>query len=113
MRKWGESPPRFQARTPTALRGAAHGHQDVPDGSGRETSCFESDGCAMTSRTRSSFRPCSQSSRHDRQLEVHLGFVKVYLALGDLEKARHYLDRALKLDATNQDALQYARLLGK
>ena len=45
--------------------------------------------------------------------EVHLGLVKVYLALGDLEKARHYLDRALKLDATNQDALQYARLLGK
>lgn len=52
--------------------------------------------------------------RLDSELpEVHLGFVKVYLALGDLEKARHYLDRALKLDATNQDALQYARLLGK
>jgi tetratricopeptide (TPR) repeat protein len=47
------------------------------------------------------------------QPEVHLGFVKVYLAMGDLEKARHYLGRALKLDATNQDALQYARMLGQ
>jgi tetratricopeptide (TPR) repeat protein len=52
--------------------------------------------------------------RLDSELpEVHLGFVKVYFALGDLEKARHYLGRALKLDATNQDALQYARLLGQ
>ena len=52
--------------------------------------------------------------RLDSELpEVHLGLVKVYLALGDLEKARHYLGRALKLDATNQDALQYARLLGQ
>ncbi|MFL6196194.1 MAG: tetratricopeptide repeat protein [Thermoanaerobaculia bacterium] len=44
--------------------------------------------------------------------EVQLGFVKVYLAIGDMEKARHHLSRALKLDATNQDALQYARMLG-
>ena len=52
--------------------------------------------------------------RLDSELpEVHLGLVKVYLALGDLEKARHYLGRALKLDATNQDALQYARMLGQ
>ncbi|HEY0514700.1 MAG TPA: tetratricopeptide repeat protein [Thermoanaerobaculia bacterium] len=52
--------------------------------------------------------------RLDSELpEVHLGFVKVYLALGDMEKARHYLSRALKLDATNQDALHYARMLGR
>ena len=50
--------------------------------------------------------------RLDSELpEVHLGLVKVYLALGDLENAKHYLSRALKLDATNQDALRYARLL--
>lgn len=52
--------------------------------------------------------------RLDSELpEVHLGLVKVYLALGDTEKARHHLARALKLDATNQDALQYARMLGQ
>jgi tetratricopeptide (TPR) repeat protein len=45
--------------------------------------------------------------------EVHLGLVKVYLAMGDMEKARHHLGRALQLDATNQDALQYARMLGQ
>jgi tetratricopeptide (TPR) repeat protein len=52
--------------------------------------------------------------RLDSELpEVQLGFVKVYLAMGDVEKARHHLGRALKLDATNQDALQYARMLGQ
>jgi len=52
--------------------------------------------------------------RQDSELpEIHVGFVKVYVALGDLEKARHHLERALKLDATNQDALAYARLLGQ
>lgn len=56
----------------------------------------------------------TRALRLDSELpEVHLGFVKVYLALGDLEKARHHLGRALKLDATNQDALQYARMLGQ
>jgi tetratricopeptide (TPR) repeat protein len=55
-----------------------------------------------------------RAMRQDSELpEVHVGFVKVYVALGDLEKARHYLERALKLDATNQDALQYARMLGQ
>jgi tetratricopeptide (TPR) repeat protein len=49
----------------------------------------------------------------DELPEVHLGLVKVYLALGDLGKARHYLARSLKLDATNQDALRYAKLLGQ
>lgn len=43
--------------------------------------------------------------------EVQLGFVKVYVAIGDLEKARHHLARALQLDATNQEALRYARML--
>jgi tetratricopeptide (TPR) repeat protein len=56
----------------------------------------------------------ARALRLDSELpEVHLGLVKVYLAMGDTEKARHHLGRALKLDATNQDALQYARMLGQ
>ncbi len=56
----------------------------------------------------------TRALRLDAELpEVHLGLVKVHLAIGDLEKARHYLGRALKLDATNRDALQYARMLGQ
>ena len=46
-------------------------------------------------------------------MEVHVGFVKVYVALGDLEKARHHLERALKLDATNPEAQELAQMLGK
>ncbi len=43
--------------------------------------------------------------------EVHLGLVKVYLALGDRQKALHHLERALKLDATNEEARKYAAML--
>jgi tetratricopeptide (TPR) repeat protein len=45
--------------------------------------------------------------------EVQLGLVKVYLAQGDLEHARHFLARALELDATDKEAQKYVRLLGK
>jgi tetratricopeptide (TPR) repeat protein len=52
--------------------------------------------------------------RLDSELpEVHLGFVKLYLATGDLEKARHHLSRALTLDATHEDALRFARMMGE
>jgi tetratricopeptide (TPR) repeat protein len=55
----------------------------------------------------------TQALRLDSELpEVHLGFVKVYMASGDLEKARYHLGRALKLDATHREALEFARLLG-
>lgn len=43
--------------------------------------------------------------------EVHVGLAKVYLALGDLEKSRYHVGRALKLDATHIDALKLAVLL--
>lgn len=43
--------------------------------------------------------------------EVHLGLVKVHLALGDLRRARHHLRRALELDAENDEARRYAALL--
>jgi tetratricopeptide (TPR) repeat protein len=45
--------------------------------------------------------------------EVQLGLVKVYLAQGDMEHARHFLARALEIDATDKEAQKYARLLGK
>ncbi len=43
--------------------------------------------------------------------EVHIGLIKVYMALGDLDKARHHLGRALKLDATHDEARRFATLL--
>jgi len=49
--------------------------------------------------------------RNSEEPEVHLGLVKVYLALGDREKALHHLERALKLDATNEEARKYAAML--
>lgn len=50
--------------------------------------------------------------RRDSEVpEVHLGFAKVYLALGDLKKARHHIERSLKLDATNSEARSYAAII--
>lgn len=43
--------------------------------------------------------------------EVHLGLVKVYLALADMERVRYHIERALRLDATNQEARKYALML--
>ncbi len=58
--------------------------------------------------------PTAKTPAPDSEVpEVHLGFVKFYLALGDVEKARYHLERALKLDSTNPDALGYAKLLMK
>lgn len=55
-----------------------------------------------------------QALRRDTEVpEVHLGFVKVFLARGEVERARHHLERALKLDATNEQARRYAVLLGR
>jgi tetratricopeptide (TPR) repeat protein len=54
-----------------------------------------------------------EAYRRDAEIpEVHLGLVKAYLALGDTEKARHHLARAIRLDATNPDAIRYAEMLG-
>ncbi|MGB5661229.1 MAG: tetratricopeptide repeat protein [Thermoanaerobaculia bacterium] len=53
-----------------------------------------------------------QALRRDSEVpEVHVGLVKVYLALGEMGKARHHLERALVLDATNQEARQFAVML--
>ena len=50
--------------------------------------------------------------RRDSELpEVHVGLVKVYLALGEMGKARHHLERALRLDATNREARRFAAMM--
>ncbi len=53
-----------------------------------------------------------EALRRDSEVpEVHVGLVKVYLALGEMGKARHHLERALRLDATNQEARRFAVML--
>lgn len=43
--------------------------------------------------------------------EVHVGLVKVYLALGERRKALHHVERALRLDATHTEARRFAAML--
>lgn len=43
--------------------------------------------------------------------EVHVGLVKVYLALGERRKALHHVERALRLDATHGEARRFAAML--
>ena len=50
-------------------------------------------------------------SRDSEIPEVHLGLVKVYLAMGELGKVRHHIQRALRLDATHTEARAYAAML--
>ena len=54
----------------------------------------------------------TEALRRDSEVpEVHVGLARAYLALGDLRKARHHLDRALKLDATHDEALELVPLV--
>ncbi len=43
--------------------------------------------------------------------EVHVGLAEVYLALGEVDKVDHHLERALKLDATHREARELAKLV--
>jgi Tfp pilus assembly protein PilF len=45
--------------------------------------------------------------------EIHLGLVKVYLATGQTQKAKHHLERALKLDATHPEARRFALMMDR
>ena len=55
-----------------------------------------------------------QAFRADPELpEVHVGLVRVYLALGKFKEARHHVERALKLDATHEEARKYATMLNE
>jgi Tfp pilus assembly protein PilF len=56
----------------------------------------------------------AKALRGDSELpEVHVGLVKTYLALGELDKARHHLSRALRLDATNDEARRLAAMIAR
>ena len=43
--------------------------------------------------------------------EVHVGLVRVYLATGRISEAKHHVERALRLDATHEEARKYAALI--
>ena len=43
--------------------------------------------------------------------EVHVGLVRVFLALGQVREAKHHVERALRLDATHDEARKYAALI--
>ncbi len=45
--------------------------------------------------------------------EVHVGLARVYLSVGEIAKARHHVERALKLDATHLEARKFAALLSR
>lgn len=52
--------------------------------------------------------------RADPELpEVHVGLVRVYLSTGKMREARHHVERALRLDATHDEARKYAALLDR
>ena len=62
--------------------------------------------------TEGALRYMREALRTDSEVpEVHLGLVKVFVAIGDTTRARHHLERALKLDATNKEARKYAAML--
>ncbi|MEM7357298.1 MAG: tetratricopeptide repeat protein, partial [Acidobacteriota bacterium] len=55
-----------------------------------------------------------EALRRDSEIpEVHLGLVKLYLALGDLRRARHHLRRVEKLDPSHPEAEAYRQLLAE
>jgi Flp pilus assembly protein TadD len=53
-----------------------------------------------------------QALRRDSEIpEVHLGLVKVLLAMGEVDRARHHVERAMKLDATHPETRRYAAMI--
>ena len=55
---------------------------------------------------------CGGRSPADSELpEVHLGLVRVYLATGKMREAKHHVERALRLDATHDEARKFAAMI--
>lgn len=56
----------------------------------------------------------TEALRRDSELpEVHLGLVRAFLALGEVERARHHLKRARNLDPSDDEARRLAEMLEK
>ena len=56
----------------------------------------------------------AEALRRESELpEVHVGLAEVYLAVGDVDRARHHLGRALKLDATHPEARRLLAMVGE
>jgi tetratricopeptide (TPR) repeat protein len=55
----------------------------------------------------------ARALRQDSEIaEVHVALVRAYLHTGDTLRARHHLQRALRLDATNREARYLAAIMG-
>jgi Flp pilus assembly protein TadD len=56
----------------------------------------------------------AEALRRESELpEVHVGLAEAYLALGDLDRARHHVNRALKLDATHPEARRLLTMVAR
>lgn len=56
----------------------------------------------------------AEALRKESELpEVHVGLAETYLALGDLDRARYHVGRALKLDATHPEARRLLAMVNR
>lgn len=75
---------------------------------------YQGDAALARGDHRQALQMMREALRRDAEIpEVQLGLVRTYFALGDLERARYHLERALKLDATSEEARRFAVMLGK
>lgn len=64
--------------------------------------------------TRKALEYMAEALRRESELpEVHIGLAQVYVATGDLDRARHHLGRALKLDGTHAEARRLLAMVGR
>lgn len=73
---------------------------------------YRGDAALSASDTSTALDYMRRALRADSEIpEVHVGLARVYLATGRLAEARHHVERALRLDATHEEARKYASLI--